>query len=195
MCPGPLSVSQSWRTGLSSARSSRSTSSSAPIGTRTSRALLPSRRPDQPAFLQRVQQGASESASDAQFELQHRLRPEPGRDHHGRTRTVRTCHHKSATTARFGHPMRHDRAMHRILATSVLAVLLVTALTACSSNEGDGNSVGESDTSNVRPLDATRPFTELSDKVASAKLSGTVTAENDPNELLGAVSRIMCGAG
>ncbi|WP_329190574.1 hypothetical protein [Streptomyces sp. NBC_01428] len=74
--------------------------------------------------------------------------------------------------------------MHRILTTSVLAVLLVTALTACS-NDGDGNSVGESDTSNVKPLDATRAFTEVANKVASAKLSGTVTAENDPNELLG----------
>ncbi|MCX5136489.1 hypothetical protein OOK06_30965 [Streptomyces sp. NBC_00340] len=74
--------------------------------------------------------------------------------------------------------------MHRILATSVLAVLLVTALTACGSNDGDGNSVGKSDNSNVKPLDATRAFTELSNKVASAKLSGTVTAENDPNELL-----------
>ncbi|MFD6923218.1 hypothetical protein ACFV99_23825 [Streptomyces sp. NPDC059944] len=75
--------------------------------------------------------------------------------------------------------------MHRILATSVLAVLLVTALTACSSNDSDGNSAGKSDTSNVKPLDATQAFTELSTKVASAKLSGTVTAENDPNELLG----------
>ncbi|MEU8795678.1 hypothetical protein [Streptomyces sp. NPDC048643] len=75
--------------------------------------------------------------------------------------------------------------MHRILATSVLAVLFVTALTACSSNDSDGNSVGKSDTSNVKPLDATRAFTELSNQVASAKLSGTVTAENDPNELLG----------
>lgn len=34
-------------------------------------------------------------------------------------------------------------------------------------------------------LDAAGAFSQLSSKISTAKLSGTVTAENDPNELLG----------
>ncbi|MGW1169691.1 hypothetical protein [Streptomyces sp. NPDC002550] len=82
--------------------------------------------------------------------------------------------------------------MNRTTLTTAIAAALLASVTACSS----GSSSSSQHTSNGKagasatpaagkPLDASGAFTQLSGKVASAKLSGTVTAANDPNHLLG----------
>ncbi|MEU2715355.1 hypothetical protein [Streptomyces sp. NPDC007205] len=83
--------------------------------------------------------------------------------------------------------------MNKTLSTAATALLLAT-LAACSSNNGSSSlnqraSDGKAGTSATpaagKPLDASAAFMQISGKVASAKLSGTVTAANDPNHLLG----------
>ncbi|MER6572607.1 hypothetical protein ABT288_42225 [Streptomyces sp. NPDC001093] len=82
--------------------------------------------------------------------------------------------------------------MNRTTLTTAIAAALLASVTACSS----GSSSSSQHTSNGKagasatptagkPLDASGAFTQISGKVASAKLSGTVTAANDPNHLLG----------
>ncbi|MFD8420330.1 hypothetical protein [Streptomyces sp. NPDC059466] len=77
--------------------------------------------------------------------------------------------------------------MNRTLAATAVTALLLGALTACNSgdNKADQGANGKDGGANGKALDAGAAFTELSGKVGSAKLSGTVTAENDPNKLLG----------
>ncbi|MFF0836706.1 MULTISPECIES: hypothetical protein [unclassified Streptomyces] len=83
--------------------------------------------------------------------------------------------------------------MKRTLSTTAVT-LLIAGLAACSSNSGSGASdqqstkakAGASATPTTsKPLDASSAFTQISGKVTSAKQSGTVTAANDPNHLLG----------
>ncbi|MGW1748078.1 hypothetical protein ACWCRD_21230 [Streptomyces sp. NPDC002092] len=77
--------------------------------------------------------------------------------------------------------------MNRTLATTALAATLLTGLTACgngTSNSGSSSSQKPNATAS-KPLTANAAFASISGKVSSAKLSGTVTAENDPNHLLG----------
>ena len=77
--------------------------------------------------------------------------------------------------------------MDKTLAATALAAALLTGLTACSngtSNSGSSSSQKPSATAS-KPLTASTAFAAISGKVSSAKRSGTVTAENDPNHLLG----------
>ncbi|MFJ3717906.1 hypothetical protein [Streptomyces sp. NPDC090057] len=83
--------------------------------------------------------------------------------------------------------------MKKSLSTTAVTLLLA-GLAACSSNSGSGASDQQSTTGKAgasatptasKPLDASDAFTQVSGKVDSAKLSGTVTAANDPNHLLG----------
>ncbi|MER6075583.1 hypothetical protein ABT187_43800 [Streptomyces sp. NPDC001817] len=80
--------------------------------------------------------------------------------------------------------------MNRTLTAAATAVLLA-ALAACSSSNSS-NSTGASSNDKhsaapaaSKPLDAGAAFTQLAAKVPTAKLSGTVTAANDGNHLLG----------
>jgi hypothetical protein len=82
--------------------------------------------------------------------------------------------------------------VNKTLTTTAVATVLLASLTAC----GSGSSSSSQQTSNgkggasaapaaSKPLTAGTAFMQISGKVASAKLSGTVTADNDPNHLLG----------
>jgi hypothetical protein len=64
--------------------------------------------------------------------------------------------------------------MRHILATTVIAALTLS-LTACSGSAG----------STAAPVTASAAFQTVSARVATAKLTTTVTADNDPNHLLG----------
>ncbi|WP_439947186.1 hypothetical protein [Streptomyces sp. BBFR109] len=78
--------------------------------------------------------------------------------------------------------------MRRTLTTAVAAALIAVGTTACSSNTGtsaDGTSKSAKPAAANSSLNAHDAFAKISDQVSSAKLSGTVTAENDPNHLLG----------
>ncbi|MET7745495.1 hypothetical protein [Streptomyces sp. NPDC005385] len=76
--------------------------------------------------------------------------------------------------------------MSKTLTASVLAALLLAALTACGGiSDDDEKSSGQGGGSSTKVVDARDAFAELSGKVAAAKLTGRVTAENDPNALLG----------
>ncbi|WP_405879445.1 hypothetical protein OG762_12825 [Streptomyces sp. NBC_01136] len=67
-----------------------------------------------------------------------------------------------------------------------IAAVLLAGLAACGpSDKPKPVDNGKASTTASKPLDAASAFTQLSGKVASAKLSGTVTAANDPNHLLG----------
>lgn len=80
--------------------------------------------------------------------------------------------------------------MNRTL-TAAGAVALLATLAACSSSSSGSTDSGSkaSDAGGAaaasKPLDAGAAFTQLSAKVPTAKLSGTVTAANDGNHLLG----------
>lgn len=69
-----------------------------------------------------------------------------------------------------------------------LAAITTLALAGCS-NSGSSNSGDEApakaNAAASKPLTATTAFTKLSAAVKTAKLSGTVTAANDPDHLLG----------
>ena len=77
--------------------------------------------------------------------------------------------------------------MNRTLATAALATALLTGLTACSNSTSSSSSSSSQKPGAPasKPLTANTAFASISGKVSSAKLSGTVTAENDPNHLLG----------
>ncbi|MCX5063763.1 MULTISPECIES: hypothetical protein [unclassified Streptomyces] len=79
--------------------------------------------------------------------------------------------------------------MRRTLTTTTTTAVLLAALAGCSnsnpttSTSGAGKTSTPSSTSTS--LTAATAFTQISAKVATAKLSGTVTAANDPDHLLG----------
>lgn len=77
--------------------------------------------------------------------------------------------------------------MRRTLTRTVTATMLLAALAGCSNSKPAPASSGKTanDSSVSKPLTASAAFTQISAKVGTAKLSGTVTAANDPNHLLG----------
>ncbi|MFE9496992.1 hypothetical protein [Streptomyces collinus] len=82
--------------------------------------------------------------------------------------------------------------MNKTLTTTAVAAVLLASLTACSgksSSASEQTSDGKSGSSAApavsKLLTASTAFTGISGRVASARLSGTVTAANDPNHLLG----------
>src|SRR5690349_9313659 len=73
--------------------------------------------------------------------------------------------------------------------TLTSAALLLAALAACSSSsdsttDSAGKSGGTTSAAS-KPLTADTAFTAISGTVTTAKLGGTITADNDPNHLLG----------
>jgi hypothetical protein len=84
--------------------------------------------------------------------------------------------------------------------TITAAALLIATLAACSNTKADSSgtpaspaaakhsSTTKQETAS-KPLTAGTAFDKISATVTSAKLSGTVTAENDPNHLLGRPSQ------
>lgn len=93
---------------------------------------------------------------------------------------ARTYRHNPATPLPLRAPRLHDRRMNRTLTAT--AALLLAGLAACSSSSG---STPAKTAAKPKPLTASTAFTQLSAAVPTAKLSGTVTAANDPNHLLG----------
>ena len=80
--------------------------------------------------------------------------------------------------------MRHSTTM------TALATITALALAGCSSNSGSSSGTSSSAPAKANavaatPLTASTAFTKLATTVPTAKLSGTVTAANDPNHLLG----------
>ncbi|MFB6955466.1 hypothetical protein ACFCYB_00160 [Streptomyces sp. NPDC056309] len=81
--------------------------------------------------------------------------------------------------------------MTKTLKTIAGTALLLAALTACSSQHSSATATATAAAATKagaaadKPLTASSAFTHLSSEIASAKLSGTVTEENDPNNLLG----------
>lgn len=80
--------------------------------------------------------------------------------------------------------MRHSTTM------TALATITALALAGCSSNSGSSSGTSSSAPPKANavaatPLTASTAFTKLATTVATVKLSGTVTAANDPNHLLG----------
>lgn len=82
--------------------------------------------------------------------------------------------------------------MNRTLTTAATTAILLAALTACSSGSSTSNTDSGNKGSSAggaaaasKPLTASTAFTKLASAVTPAKLSGTVTADNDPNHLLG----------
>ncbi|MFG2638068.1 hypothetical protein ACGFX8_30325 [Streptomyces sp. NPDC048362] len=77
--------------------------------------------------------------------------------------------------------------MKRTALTTATAAVLLAALTACSSETAamDGAGKPAAPAAQAKPLTASGAFTRLSARVTPAKLSGTVTAANDPDHLLG----------
>ncbi|MFF3612935.1 hypothetical protein [Streptomyces sp. NPDC002580] len=85
--------------------------------------------------------------------------------------------------------------MNRTVATAVAAAALLLGLTSCSSGKtgtaaatprSSAKSGASASPSAVgEPLTAASAFTGISRAVPAVKLSGTVTAEDDPNDLLG----------
>lgn len=73
--------------------------------------------------------------------------------------------------------------------TLTSTALLLTTLAACSSSpDSSTDSAGKSGgttSAASKPLTADTAFTAISGNVTTAKLGGTVTADNDPNHLLG----------
>ncbi|MFE5655721.1 hypothetical protein [Streptomyces sp. NPDC056431] len=84
--------------------------------------------------------------------------------------------------------------MRKCALSAAALVTALGALTACGSGSDQKNAgtesittatVGASAKPAAKPLTAGDAFTKLSAKVSSAKLSGVVTEDNDPNNLLG----------
>ncbi|OIJ85751.1 hypothetical protein BIV25_42980 [Streptomyces sp. MUSC 14] len=71
--------------------------------------------------------------------------------------------------------------------TAAGAVILLATLTACgSSSSGSSDSGDKADiAAGASKVTASSAFTQISSKVTSAKVSGEVTADSDPNHLLG----------
>ncbi|MEU1412038.1 hypothetical protein [Streptomyces sp. NPDC005731] len=81
--------------------------------------------------------------------------------------------------------------MKRTLTAAAAAAVLL-ALAACSNSKTDSstNSAAEpAEAAVVSTLSAHDAFTTISSQVRTAKLSGAVTPENDPNHLLGRPSQ------
>ncbi|MFF4903086.1 hypothetical protein [Streptomyces sp. NPDC001068] len=76
----------------------------------------------------------------------------------------------------------------RLKTAAALTAGATLALVGCSNSSnssGDTGAPPKAEAAVSKPVTADTAFTQLSDAVTSAKLSGTVTAENDPNHLLG----------
>jgi len=75
--------------------------------------------------------------------------------------------------------------MNRTLTAA--GILLCAALTACSSSGGSSStgSKPKSTESKQAAVTASSAMTQIATKIPTAKQSGVVTAENDPNHLLG----------
>ncbi|MFF7600445.1 hypothetical protein [Streptomyces mirabilis] len=80
--------------------------------------------------------------------------------------------------------------MHRIFTTTSVVALLLS-LTACGAGNSPSNSTTDAHeparpgTLAGKPLTARAAFQKMSTTVPTANLTGTVTAESDPNHLLG----------
>ncbi|MET8643025.1 hypothetical protein ABZX69_14415 [Streptomyces sp. NPDC004074] len=91
-----------------------------------------------------------------------------------------------------GYP-RNPRApiitrMKRTLTPAAAAAVLL-ALAACSNSKTDSSTNSAAEAAVVSTLSADDAFTTISSQVRTAKLSGAVTPENDPNHLLGRASQ------
>ena len=76
--------------------------------------------------------------------------------------------------------------MNRTLtATATAALLLAVAACSNSKTSTDDSEKPAKPAAASKPLTASSAFTQIAGKIPSAKLSGTVTAANDPNKLLG----------
>ncbi|MEU2778731.1 hypothetical protein ABZ646_39160, partial [Streptomyces sp. NPDC007162] len=78
--------------------------------------------------------------------------------------------------------------MRKTLTLAAAATILAAGLAGCSSSDSrSSNAVPANAVSHkaAKPLTAQTAFAKLSATVSTSKLSGTVTADNDPNHLLG----------
>ncbi|WP_234537433.1 hypothetical protein [Streptomyces shenzhenensis] len=76
--------------------------------------------------------------------------------------------------------------MRKFLALAAAATVLTAGLVGCSSNAAPANATSpKAAAAQAKPLTARIAFDKVSAIVSTAKLSGTVTADNDPNHLLG----------
>ncbi|MGW7383302.1 hypothetical protein [Streptomyces sp. NPDC054794] len=76
--------------------------------------------------------------------------------------------------------------MRKSLTPTALPIMALVVLTACSSNSPSNQpSDAKAATPASRPLTAAAALTGITAAVPSAKKSGVVTADNDPNHLLG----------
>ena len=82
--------------------------------------------------------------------------------------------------------------MRHSIAIVTAAAITALTLAGCSNTSNSGSSSGTSSSAPAKanaaaatPLTASTAFTKLTTTVPTAKLSGTVTAANDPNHLLG----------
>lgn len=75
--------------------------------------------------------------------------------------------------------------MNRILTTNATAVALLVSLAACTDSKTLSTDNAHKPAAASSTLTASSALKEISAKVTTAKLSGTVTADNDPNHLLG----------
>ncbi|MER6978913.1 hypothetical protein [Streptomyces carpinensis] len=73
--------------------------------------------------------------------------------------------------------------------TAVVACLIAAGATACSKTPTDDAGTQDEPAAASSTLTAHDAFTKIAGTVSSAKLSGTVTAESDPNHLLGHPSK------
>lgn len=78
--------------------------------------------------------------------------------------------------------------MNRTLTATAAATLLLT-LAACSNSKSSPSTDKAGKTAAAQPVTASSALKKISAQVDTAQLSGTVTAENDPNHLLGRPSQ------
>lgn len=82
--------------------------------------------------------------------------------------------------------MRHSIAMTALAAITALALAGCSNTSSSHGNSNSGSSAPvKANAVAATPLTASTAFTKLATTVPTAKLSGTVTAANDPNHLLG----------
>ncbi|MDX3245854.1 hypothetical protein [Streptomyces sp. ME18-1-4] len=76
--------------------------------------------------------------------------------------------------------------MNKTLTATATALILCATLAACSNSETTSSTdAADKAAASSKPVTASTAFTQISATVSTAKLSGTVTADNDPNHLLG----------
>ncbi|MFJ1652380.1 hypothetical protein ACIOC2_13370 [Streptomyces sp. NPDC088337] len=76
--------------------------------------------------------------------------------------------------------------MDKTLTAALGTAALLTALTACSNSTPTASApAGNHGAAASKPLTADGALAQISTKVTSAELFGTITEENDPNHLLG----------